>query len=88
MASFPQLRFIIVVIKLLDVFYYDYAVNLIVQDLFSGVKHTVIQCLECNEVPFHWMLLDSSYLFKQLKGSEMPVDNQFKPHQTTLHSEK
>lgn len=57
-------------VKLLDVFYYDGSVNLIVQDLFSGIKYTMTQCLECDEVPFHWMLIDISYLFKQVKGSE------------------
>lgn len=56
-------------IKLLDVFYYNGAVNLIAQELLSGMKYTVTQCLECDEVPCHWMLVDISYLFKQLKGS-------------------
>jgi len=56
--------------KLLDAFYYDTSVNLIVQDLLSGMKYTVTQCLECDEVPFHWMLVDISYLFKQVNGSE------------------
>ncbi|MGD0584105.1 MAG: hypothetical protein ABR974_14320 [Bacteroidales bacterium] len=56
-------------IKLLDVYYYDNAINLIVQDLLSGIKYTVTQCLECDEVPCHWMLVDISYLLKQVKGS-------------------
>lgn len=56
-------------VKLLDVFYSDGAVNLIAQDLVSGIKYTVTQCLECDEVPCHWMLVDISYLFKQMKGS-------------------
>ena len=56
-------------INLLDVYYYDNSVNLIVKDLVAGITYTVTQCLECEEVPCFWMLVDISYLLKQVKGS-------------------
>jgi hypothetical protein len=56
-------------VKLLDV-YYDGAANLIVQDLSSGIKYTITQCLECGEVPCYWMLVDINFLLKKMKGEE------------------
>jgi hypothetical protein len=56
-------------VKLLDVFYRDSSVNLIVQEPLSGMKYSVSQCLECEEVPCHWILVDISYLLNQWKGS-------------------
>jgi hypothetical protein len=55
-------------VKLLDAFYYDTSVNLIVQDLLSGIKYTINQCLECGEIHCNWMLVDTNFLLKKVKG--------------------
>jgi hypothetical protein len=57
-------------VKLLDAFYYDTSVNLIVQDLLSGIKYTITQCLECGEIHCNWMLVDTNFLLKKVKGEE------------------
>ena len=57
-------------VKLLDVYYYNDAVNLIVQDLLSGIKYTITQCLEGGEIHCYWMLVDIIFLLKKMKGEE------------------
>lgn len=71
-------------IKLLDV-YNDSDAKLIAQYLLSEIKYTVTQFMEGGELPINWMLLDISFLFKQVKERmEMPAGNQFKPYLTTV----
>jgi hypothetical protein len=53
-------------VELLDAFYEDSTINLIVYDLISQRTFKINQCLECADIQCRWMLFDMVYLNKLL----------------------
>jgi hypothetical protein len=53
-------------VELLDAYYEDGTVNLIVHDLISQRTYKINQCLECAENQCRWMLFDMFNLNKLL----------------------
>lgn len=53
-------------VELLDAYFEDGTVNLIVRDLISQQTFEISQCLECAENQYTWMLFDMVHLNKLL----------------------
>ena len=48
-------------VKLMDVFFGDDTVNLIVRDMLTQKKYTINHDTECPEKPCQWLLIDLDY---------------------------
>jgi hypothetical protein len=49
-------------VTLVDVYYYEGIVHILLQDSLTEERFTVYHCIECPESPCHWMLVDLNYL--------------------------
>jgi hypothetical protein len=54
---------------LLDVYYHG-ELNLIVQDVITGRKYKLTSCNGSQEKVCYWVLVDSEYLLKKVRGSK------------------
>ena len=69
-GSHVGLKIELSIVKLLNV-RYDYgSVNLLIQDILSPKKYIITTCLDCGDIPCHWMLVDPDYLIKRMKGEK------------------
>jgi hypothetical protein len=55
---------------LLDAYYFEDKLKLLVQDMISGRKYALTDCPDCRDKFCSWVLIDTEYLLKKVKGGK------------------